>query len=80
MSTILRTVGIDISKDWLDVFAPCTRKLRFARSIPMMLASSMWMASSLRWSTIAQYHLGTSRCRREGASTPSGINQRQSNR
>ena len=29
-------------------------------------------ASSLRWfDTIAQYHLGTLRCRREGASTPS---------
>ena len=30
-------------------------------------------ASSLRWSTIAPYHLGTSRCRREGASTPSEL-------
>ena len=28
-------------------------------------------ASSLRWSASAKYHLGTSRCRREGAPTPS---------
>ena len=43
------------------------------RSIPMMLTSSMWMSPPSDGRLIAQYHLGTSRCRREGASTPSDL-------
>ena len=55
--------------------APCTWKLFFARSIAMMITSSIGcllpqMVRPLKVA-ITQHHLGTLRCRREGASTPS---------
>ena len=48
MSTILRTVGIDISKDWLDAFAaPERRTSRFSNDGTCFRKLIAWMGSGV---------------------------------